>query len=87
MDIYSKRSVELRRRFYMLLQHGWRQMTQLEKIRIGEEKARVYRFICPMGWDSNSDGSVEYLRLMEQEEIARDRVRVEKNGGLWVELI
>ena len=62
-------------------------MTQAEKTHIGEEKARVYRFICPMGWDSKRDGSFEYLRLMEQEEIARDRVRVEKNGGTWVEVV
>ena len=76
---------EKRRRFYMLLQNGWRQMTNNEREVLGREIARVFQYICPVGWDVNGVDSLNCLKMREAEEIARDKERVSINGGVWVD--
>ena len=77
--------VEIRRRFYMLLRNGWRQMTQIEKCLLGGV-ALEYEFICPIKWDVDSKTYISDLILARRDELDRDRQRIESSGGKWIEI-
>ena len=77
---------EKARRFYMLLTNGWRQMTQQERNLIGNECAKLFQYLCPVGWDAKAGDALNKLKVAEQEELVRDRIRIEKDGGKWIDL-
>ena len=77
---------EQARRFYMLLTNGWRQMTHEERYLIGNDYARLFHYLCPVGWIVKADGAFNKLKVAEQEELARARIRMEKDGGDWIDL-
>ena len=87
MDINEPKVAEKRRRFYMLLQNGWRHMTFKEKEAVGVDIAHMYQGLCPVGWDVMSQDAHFSLKESESEEIARDKVRVGSSGGVWIDCV
>lgn len=83
--INDEQSVESRRRFYMLLRNGWRQMTHEERRLLGDS-AREYEFICPLEWDVDSSTHLRDLKEARRIELEKDKDRILKSGGKWVEI-
>jgi len=81
----DEKTNELRRRFYMLLRNGWRQMTQIEKRLLGSV-ALEYEYICPIKWDVDSKNFMSDLAQARRDEFIRDRQRIESSGGTWIEI-
>ena len=81
----DEKTNELRRRFYMLLRNGWRQMTQIEKRLLGR-MALEYEYICPIKWDVDSETFMSDLAQERRDEFIRDRQRIESSGGTWIEI-
>lgn len=69
----------------MLLQNGWRQMTHDERRLLGNV-ALEYEFICPVGWDIDSSTHLDDLKHAKAMELERDKKRVQKSGGRWIEI-